>query len=320
MRIRQKRRLLRFVFPVARDEWLSILRIGLGLQIIFYCLSLWADWNVIFVGNAGGLISRDVTETVYTLDCSLLPRLSWFVDLAERFRIREDVILSGVLLGFITAGGCLTVGFFCRTAAILGWFFHLCAVTSGGLMSYGVDNFMTIGLFYLMLSPLPDHIAIDAWLWSKPEPNRRRLGCFQRVLQLHLCFIYFFGGLDKCLGIGWWNGTSIWRALTRPPFNIIPAHFLARWDFLFPAMGIAVCLLETGYPIFIWPKRTRLVWFTGVLGMHLGIAVAMGMYLFAWIMIVLNLAAFGPDIFLRQRRDIRSVNGRADAETRLAAG
>ncbi|MDQ2659664.1 MAG: hypothetical protein M3Y03_04515, partial [Verrucomicrobiota bacterium] len=48
-----------------------------------------------------------------------------------------------------------------------------------------------------------------------------------------------------------------------------------------------------GYPVLIWPKRTRLVWLIATCGMHLAIGLTMGMYLFALIMIVLNLAAFG---------------------------
>ena len=63
-----------------------------------------------------------------------------------------------------------------------------------------------------------------------------------------------------------------------------------------PALGIFICLVEIGYPIFIWPKKTRNLWLVCVLAMHAGIAAAMGLHLFALIMIVLNLAAFGPDL------------------------
>jgi hypothetical protein len=52
--------------------------------------------------------------------------------------------------------------------------------------------------------------------------------------------------------------------------------------------------MEATYPIFIWPRKTRFLWFAGVLGMHVGIGLLMGMYLFASVMIVLNIAAFGP--------------------------
>jgi len=45
-------------------------------------------------------------------------------------------------------------------------------------------------------------------------------------------------------------------------------------------------------------------------GMHIAIGLTMGMYLFALIMIVLNLAAFGPDfgsLFLAYRQRFRAV-------------
>jgi hypothetical protein len=38
--------------------------------------------------------------------------------------------------------------------------------------------------------------------------------------------------------------------------------------------------------------------------MHLLIGVAMGMYLFSLVMIVLNVAAFGPDLFRRKGQPI----------------
>ena len=123
---------------------------------------------------------------------------------------------------------------------------------SGNLSAYGVDNLVTIGLFYLMLSPLPDRLALE-WRWRRHRPqDRHLLHFFRRVLQLHLCLIYFFGGLTKALGVGWWNGTNLWRALTRPPFDIISADVLVRFKHVFPILGIAVFLLIlSGYPLLL---------------------------------------------------------------------
>jgi drug/metabolite transporter superfamily protein YnfA len=85
----------------------------------------------------------------------------------------------------------------------------------------------------------------------------------------------------------------MWRALTRPPFNIIPPHALLSAKYLFPFLGIFICLLEFGYPIFIWLRTTSRIWLLLVLLMHIGIAVTMHLELFALTMIILNLAAFG---------------------------
>jgi hypothetical protein len=198
------------------------------------------------------------------------------------------------------AGLCLLSGFFTRSAAIAATFLHLCAVKSTEALSYGVDNFTAIGLFYLMIAPLPDRWAIDSWFWKTRKQDPYLQGFHRRILQLHLCLIYFFGGITKCAGAGWWDGTSIWRALIRPPFNMIPPESLISWKYLFPLMGIFVCVIETGYPLFIWLKKTRMVWFAAVLAMHIGIGLAMGLYLFALVMITLNLAAFGPPFRWRQ--------------------
>ena len=146
-----------------------------------------------------------------------------------------------------------------------------------------------------MLSPLPDRFSLDHRLVKTKPKDPQLLGFWRRVLQLHLCFVYFFGGLAKSLGSGWWDGTNLWRSLTRPPFNIISPDVLIRFKYLLPVLGISICLLELGYVFFIWMKKTRSVWLVCILGMHVAIGLTMGMYLFALIMIVLNLAAFGPD-------------------------
>ncbi|MEO7725198.1 MAG: hypothetical protein ABIU29_11035 [Chthoniobacterales bacterium] len=105
--------------------------------------------------------------------------------------------------------------------------------------------------------------------------------------------IYFFSGLTKCLGAGWWDGSNIWRALTSPSFDILPITLVAAWAPLLPAVGILVWLTEIIYPFLIWPKWSRRTILYGVVALHAAIGLVLGMYLFALIMVVLNLAAFG---------------------------
>ncbi len=297
-----KEQIGKFLFPAESDKWLAVLRFGLGLQVVLYALSLKSDWNYLFAGTGGGLISRNLGEAILSLESPFVPRLGWLIALGTHVGLPEETVLSIAWITLLGTGCSLLAGLFCRFSAILAWFLHLCAAKSGGLVSYGVDNFMTIGLFYLMLSPLPDRYALDQWWRKSPPKDRQWNGFFRRVLQIHLCLIYFFGGITKCLGSGWWSGENVWRALTRPPFNILPPEILIRWKYFLPLLGISICLLETGYPVFIWLRKTRMLWLICVLGMHIAIGLTMGMYLFALIMIVLNLAAFGPDFAIGQNK------------------
>jgi hypothetical protein len=287
-------RFVRFLFPRESDSWLSILRIGLGLQVTIYALSARADWIDLFGSNGNGLVNRELTEALVSTGSLLAPRLGWLIWAGAKIGLSESSVLWSAWTLLVSAGICLILGIFCRPAAVLAWFLHLSAVKSAELLTYGMDNFTTIGLFYLMLSPLPDRYALDLCIWKRPMRDPQLLGFFRRVLQVHVCIIYFFSGMTKFLGVQWWTGDSIWRALTSPPYNFVSPDLLTNWKYLLPLVGILTCVVETGYPVFIWPKRTRLTWLALTCGMHVAIGCTMGLYLFSLIMIILNLAGFGP--------------------------
>jgi len=282
-----------FFFHESSDSWLTILRLGLGFVVMSYCISLRASWNYLLSQSAAGLVGRDVSEAFTTIESTWIPKVGWIIAGGEKLHLGEQGVLHLVWIVLLVAAVCLIAGVLSRPAAVTCWLLHLCVAKSGGLVSYGFDNFLTIGLFYLMLAPLPDHLALDVKIRKVTASAASSLGFFRRLLQLHLCLIYFFGGLTKAIGSGWWNGANLWRALTRPPFDVLPPEVVASWGAFLPILGIGIWLLEITYPIFIWPARTRLLWLALICFMHLGIGFGMGMHLFAAIMIVLNLAAFG---------------------------
>ena len=307
------------LFPQETDKWLAALRIGLGLLVTIYALFLRSDWHNLFGSTERGLVSRKLGEAMTSFDSPLIPKLDWLVTLGGYAHLDEDAVLSIAWACLLCMGVLLLLGLFSRPAAIIAWFLHLCAAESGGLFAYGADSFMTTGLFYLMLSPLPDRYSLDHQLLKVELGGSQFLGFWRRVLQVHMCIVYFIGGLAKCLGSGWWNGSNLWRSLTRPPFNLISSDILVRFKYALPILGISICLIELGYPFFIWIRKTRFFWLVCILAMHAAIGLAMGMYLFALVMIVLNLAAFG--IGMSNRRPTAaeiSVDGRTEQHTSIS--
>jgi len=279
-----------------------VLRIGSGLQVVVYALFLRSDWYYLFASSGKGLVGREVGETITSFDSLLIPTFSWLVAVGRYFNISEETVLSVAWVCLLSSGCLLLLGLFCRPAAIVAWLVHLCAAESGGLLAYGADPFMTTTLFYLILSPLPDRYSFDQWVAKNKPKNPQALGFWRRVLQVHLCFVYFIGGLAKCLGSGWWDGSNLWRSLIRPPFTVVPPDVLVRFKYALPMLGISICLLEMSYPIFIWINKTRRIWLVCILAMHAAIGLLMGLYLFALVMIVMNIAAFGaPSITIQTR-------------------
>jgi len=78
------------------------------------------------------------------------------------------------------------------------------------------------------------------------------------LLQIHVCVIYFFSGLDKGIGTNWWNGEAIWKAVNSHDYNgIISVKSLNVPDFVFIIVGIGTVTVEFLYPLFINLKATR---------------------------------------------------------------
>ena len=142
-----RERLVDFCFPAESDTWLAVLRIGLGVQVVLYALSLRDDWSYLLAGTGHGLISRNLGEAILSLESHFVPRLGWLVAVATHIGLREEIVLSIAWICLLAAGCGLLMGVACRFSAILAWFLHLCAAKSGEFVSYGVDNFITIGLF-----------------------------------------------------------------------------------------------------------------------------------------------------------------------------
>ena len=286
-------RFLHFLFPSESDTWLTVFRIGLGLQVTVYALFIRSDWHYLFGSSGKGLVGRELGEAITSFESPLIPRFGWLIAAGRTLNISEETVLTVAWVALLSAGCLLLLGLFSRPAAIVAWFVHLCAAESGGLLAYGADNFMTTALFCLMLSPLPDRYAFDNWVVKNKPKDPHILGFWRRVLQVQLCFVYFIGGIAKFLGNGWWDGSNLWRSLIRPFFNLVPPDLLVQFKYALPLLGISICLLEVSYPIFIWLKKTRWIWLGCILAMHAAIGLMMGLYFFALVMIVMNLAAFG---------------------------
>ena len=69
----------RFFFTPQSAAWLSVLRVGLGLQVLFYAVFLRPDWIELLAEGNRGLIRRDLMEAILSVESTLTPRVGWIV-------------------------------------------------------------------------------------------------------------------------------------------------------------------------------------------------------------------------------------------------
>lgn len=206
-----------------------------------------------------------------------------------------------------------TVGFCTRLTSALTWFFYLNYVHRMPAMLFGVDVMTNIVLLYTMIGPSGAAMSIDRLIarwWNgrlKTSPTTAEpapsigANVAIRLLQVHLCIIYFVSGIAKLTGRSWWNGTAVWGTLAnyemapmQYDFYNVLLRFLSHNELVFSMVLMAgsyfTLAFEIGYPFLIWRPRFRRLYLASAVLLHGMIGTVMGLSSFALIMLVMNMA------------------------------
>ncbi len=206
----------------------------------------------------------------------------------------------------------MMVGFMTRVSVPLAWFLQIMYIhrLTGAL--FGFDQIVTYCAMYLILAPSGSRFSVDAWLarrraggdkergklvrWLLPPPDRSAsANIATRLLQLHLCVIYLFGGLAKARGETWWDGTAVWYSVANLEYQSIDMTWLANYPHVFSSLAHVTMFWEIFYCALIWHRKTRWIALIIALGVHGGIALFMGMATFGLMMIFANLIFVRPE-------------------------
>ncbi|MFD3803085.1 HTTM domain-containing protein [Streptomyces sp. NPDC058611] len=123
--------------------------------------------------------------------------------------------------------------------------------------------------------------------------------CGMFVIAAQVCFLYGSAGLYKVQGGSWGNGTALHYVLNLDLFRPWPglSHLVDGHPVLIAVVGYLTVLLQVAFP-FVLFGRLKYPVLCMLLGMHVGIAVLMGLPLFSGAMVIAD-AVFLPDRFYR---------------------
>jgi hypothetical protein len=282
-----KTAIARFFTAPASPAPLAALRIGVSAVLLLQGIALWG--SLLDLLGSQGVVQWSVIEPAFREG---EPTLGWFVNAAAKLGISEGVTLHGVFAAYLASLACLILGYRTRSAAIVAWLLHTAIRTTGYASAYGVDAFAHIFLFYFIWMPIGETWSLDRRASRTTGEPSAAARLALRVLQIHLCMVYFFSGLEKGAGIDWHTGEAIWCVVMRGDLCPFDMSWIASVPWLAFLAAKGTLLVEMAYPIFVWPKSTRFLWATATIGMHVGICVIMGLWSFAALMSVLTFSAF----------------------------
>ncbi len=131
------------------------------------------------------------------------------------------------------------------------------------------------------------------WLFPDDQPSAVTT-LSMRLMQIHLCIVYLFGGLAKLRGEMWWDGSAMWFSLAAYEYQSLDMTWLGRFPTLTAVLTHLTVFWETFYCFLVWRRPWRPIMLGLAVAVHGGIALFLGMVTFGFMMIVANLAFVEP--------------------------
>ena len=315
----------RFWFAPRLPHTLALLRIVTGIMLTYSHLVLATDLSA-FLGDHAWINN----ETARTLHDGAYGVADW--GRSYLWHLSNPLLLWGHHLLTILVTLAFAAGFMTRLTAPAAWFLQLMYLHRLTGMLFGFDQILTYSVMYLMLSPCGSVLSVDAWMRKRFASARRRrprlrwllpeaspsvaANVSTRLLQLHLCTIYLFGGLSKARGQMWWDGTAMWYSVANYEYQSMDMTWIIEFPHLFTAMTHATLFWEIFYIALVWPRRTRPIALLTAITVHGGIAMFLGMITFGMMMIAANMIFVPPEFWLRLAG--RQGQSAADADSEMS--
>ena len=229
---------------------------------------------------------------------------SWY------FLTQTTTAIQLLALVSLLAALLLTVGCATRPAACVALAGYVSAVNRAPLNTFGFDDVVGIMLVPLIIGTAGACLSVDSVFRKKqPSPNTETTIAL-RLIQVHLCILYFFSGCGKLLGASWWEGTALWGAVANVQYRTIDLTFLAWHPLLINALTLGTLFWEVSYAALIWPRLTRPLVLLMAVFVHVGIGLTMGMMEFGLAMLIANMAFLSPDLnIFRTHTDQKLATG-----------
>ncbi len=284
----------RFWFTPEAPHTLAMIRI-LGGAMLLYTHLVWTLDLMAFVGP-NSWITSDVSIQIQR-DMGNLTAWSflWYIE--------SPTVLWTVHLFALVVFAMLTCGLFTRVTSVLAFVLTLsyCHRLNGAL--FGLDQVNAMLSMYLMLAPCGAVYSIDRWLKLRRSPAAKHddlralaTNVAIRLIQLHLCVIYLFGGIGKMRGELWWDGNATWFAVANLEYQSLDMTWMVHYPWLIALLTHVTVFWETFYCALVWPRATRPIALLLAVFVHGGICLFLGMITFGSAMLIVNLSFVSPRI------------------------
>jgi hypothetical protein len=268
----------------------SLLRIFLGLTILYIYLIHYAQRYVLWSQNGIYLFDSDFQDITYSI-------YNYFTT-----NTAFDITFH---LGIIVAI-LFTIGFGGRIVNILNYIFVWSLIERFIHLGDGGDNLLRLVLFFMLFSDNTRFFSLKI-----KKPNLKKDGIIFHLNTLfhnfaviscitQLSILYIIAGWYQAMGEKWINGTALYY------ISQVELFFPNSWYLFFKEhiyLGVLVAygsfIFKLAYPLLIINKRTKIIAVIGAVFFHLGIAFGMKLFSFSIIIVSVEFLLFTDSEYLK---------------------
>jgi len=277
-----------FWFRPADPTLLGLLRVLTGLMLLY----THAVWGLV-LGQFFGPVSWLSPALVRTIQQDQYNFSFWWL-VADGWMWPVYGLSMAVLLLF-------TLGLCTRVTSILSLLVVISFAHRVPQATFGLDQINAMLTLYLAIGPSGQALSLDRVIarlrggsaLARPAPSAGA-NLALRLINVHMCVIYFFAGTSKLQGESWWTGEAMWRAFSNLEYQSIDMTWLAWHPWLLNLVTHLSVLWEVFFCVLIWRPRLRPLMLAGAVVLHVGIGACLGMWTFGLIMLV-GCASFLPN-------------------------
>jgi hypothetical protein len=262
----------KFWFAPKNDDYLkslAIFRICFGTVIFFFYLSRTPD--LLFFYSDEGILPKAYLHSlpIFQYNWSIL------------FYLSNNNAIIGLHALFLGCLALVTIGLATPISTVITFLLHQTFLHRNMTVMFGTDMVGTFFFLYLCFASTNHYYSLDKYLGIFTKRSLPLTHVFYRLMQIQLCIVYWYAGLEKLKGVRWWDGSALWDVFSISDMTRFDLSFVAHVPFLLSIGAYSVILWEMFFPFLVWRPRIRLAYLLYGLMLHLGI------------ILFLNLPGFG---------------------------
>lgn len=269
-----------FWFDPEDSFTLGIIRLLTGWMLVYNLLVWGSDLQAFF-----GIHGLQPLQTVLELHAGTPVWSFWFYVPEPWIETAHWTCVAIATLFFL--------GVFTRATSVLAFLITISYSQRVPVANFGLDQILGMLCLYLAIGPSGASLSVDRW-WKSHRARQRGLELpvqryssarlAVRLIQMHMCVIYFWAGFAKLKGDSWFTGEAMWTVLANEDYQTMDLTWLAWAPFIPYLVAHVTVIWEMSFCILVWNKKLRPLMLLIGTGMHVGIGAFLGMWTFGLVM------------------------------------